>query len=461
MARRLALAYCEMTNRDVEYVALSRDTSEADLKQRREIREGSSVFEDQCAVRAAVEGRVLLLEGIEKAERNVLPVLNNLLENREMQLEDGRFLMSPWRYDALAATHSPAEMEDRALVRVDERFRVVALGLPVPRYPGNPLDPPLRSRFQARDIRGSAARHATVRSQLEAAAAECGADPAVAAEPLAAILGTVRELNRAADTAQTTGGHVIEPSPEALSRAVRMASHAPDGALERLLELVYPYRHCSATSSTELIESAVRRFCADAPTAEVDSISATPVDRGGEHVRVAEITTRFSDGVERSVEVPAGGLPLLPHGALTRSQLGVLSRMMLSHMSTDICLVGPRGVGKSVLVNRFAELLGYEVQPVMVHKDMSARDLLQQRDTLDNGDTVRFTPAFWPCALLPSPFIVPITTLKMSYTRVGALERYTRRNVRFVRFHGECRRDASTARILTKASPRVYHSLRS
>ncbi|KAH9643452.1 hypothetical protein HF086_002571 [Spodoptera exigua] len=55
----------------------------------------------QSAVRAAVEGRVLVLEGIEKAERNVLPVLNNLLENREMHLEDGRFLVPASRYDKL------------------------------------------------------------------------------------------------------------------------------------------------------------------------------------------------------------------------------------------------------------------------------------------------------------------------------------------------------------------------
>lgn len=55
----------------------------------------------QCAVRAATEGRILVLEGLEKAERNVLPVLNNLLENREMQLEDRRFLMSAQRYDKL------------------------------------------------------------------------------------------------------------------------------------------------------------------------------------------------------------------------------------------------------------------------------------------------------------------------------------------------------------------------
>ncbi len=45
----------------------------------------SAEWVDAAAVRAAVEGRILILEGIEKAERNVLPVLNNLLENREIK----------------------------------------------------------------------------------------------------------------------------------------------------------------------------------------------------------------------------------------------------------------------------------------------------------------------------------------------------------------------------------------
>jgi len=38
------------------------------------------------------------------------------------------------------------------LVKVHENFRVIALGLPVPFFKGNPLDPPLRSRFQGRSI---------------------------------------------------------------------------------------------------------------------------------------------------------------------------------------------------------------------------------------------------------------------------------------------------------------------
>lgn len=59
----------------------------------------------QSAVKAAIEGRVLILEGIEKAERNVLPVLNNLLENREMHLEDGRLLIPSSRFDKLLKVH--------------------------------------------------------------------------------------------------------------------------------------------------------------------------------------------------------------------------------------------------------------------------------------------------------------------------------------------------------------------
>ena len=54
----------------------------SDLKQRREITAGDTVFVDQAPVRAALHGRILLLEGVERAERNVLPTLNNLLEVR-------------------------------------------------------------------------------------------------------------------------------------------------------------------------------------------------------------------------------------------------------------------------------------------------------------------------------------------------------------------------------------------
>eukprot|EP00435_Cladocopium_sp_Y103_P026939 s4183_g6.t1 len=105
-------------------------------------------YVDQPPVKAAIHGRVLVLEGIEKAERNVLPLLNNLLENREMSLEDRRFLLSPNRAAELVQQLQGDELAK--LVPVHEDFLVIALGSP---DRGNPLDPPLRSRFAALQLR--------------------------------------------------------------------------------------------------------------------------------------------------------------------------------------------------------------------------------------------------------------------------------------------------------------------
>lgn len=144
--RRVVLQFCKLFKRELEYVGITRDTNEADLKQRREIRDGHVVYVDQPPVRAALHGRVLVLEGMEKAERNVLPLLNNLLENREMALEDRRFLMSPERAEQLKAERYDQADWVNHILPVHQHFIVIAIGLP---ERGNPLDPPLRSRFCA------------------------------------------------------------------------------------------------------------------------------------------------------------------------------------------------------------------------------------------------------------------------------------------------------------------------
>ncbi len=41
----------------------------------------------------------------------MLPVLNNLLENREMHLEDGRLLIPASRYDKLLKEHTQEELD--------------------------------------------------------------------------------------------------------------------------------------------------------------------------------------------------------------------------------------------------------------------------------------------------------------------------------------------------------------
>ena len=56
LRRQIVMRYCELTDREVEYVALSRDTTESDLKQRREILSGTAHYLDQAAVQAAIHG---------------------------------------------------------------------------------------------------------------------------------------------------------------------------------------------------------------------------------------------------------------------------------------------------------------------------------------------------------------------------------------------------------------------
>ncbi|CAE7561118.1 unnamed protein product [Symbiodinium necroappetens] len=146
--RNAALRFAAQTGRETEYIGITRDTTEADLKQRREISNGQLVFHNAPAVEAALKGRLLILEGVQKAERNILPLLNNLLENREMTLEDGSFLMAPGREEEIRSSGG------RQLLPVSRKFLAIAIGLPVPTYPGIALDPPLRSRFAARRVEG-------------------------------------------------------------------------------------------------------------------------------------------------------------------------------------------------------------------------------------------------------------------------------------------------------------------
>ncbi len=63
------LLYASLLGREVEWVSISRDTSEADLKQRKEFSNDRTMYVNQAPVRAALNGSLLILEGLEKAER--------------------------------------------------------------------------------------------------------------------------------------------------------------------------------------------------------------------------------------------------------------------------------------------------------------------------------------------------------------------------------------------------------
>lgn len=61
---------------------------------------------------------------------------------------------------------------------------------------------------------------------------------------------------------------------------------------------------------------------------------------------------------------------------------------MQSYAVGDICLIGPRGSGKSILIAEIARLLHQSIEPMVLYQDMTARDFVQQRTTTPVGDTI-------------------------------------------------------------------------
>eukprot|EP00754_Rhynchopus_humris_P051984 Rhum_TRINITY_DN9858_c0_g2::Rhum_TRINITY_DN9858_c0_g2_i1::g.35676::m.35676 len=398
--RKVAMRYCAVAGREVEHLVVTRDTTEADLKQRKEIvGNGRSVYVDSAPVRAAVHGRVLLVDGIEKAERNVLPTLNNLLENREMQLDDGRFLASPARFDELAAQlGSAAACTARGLVRVSERFRVVALGVPVPAFPGSPLDPPLRSRFQARYI-----------------------DPpppdALAAFPRLAAAALALCSNASGDDAATASAAAQQRSMphlphDGLVRILRLL-HLPAPARPLLgdaLLRAYPANLFADAAARSAAASLIGHFglqtAADAGTPPSPASPPIPPSSTSSPVAAPPVVTGVSFGDGTAVvqfSAPAGGAAAVsvpspcrrPEDASNFVETAGVSRLLAGAVQDlacghDVCVVGEAGSGKSHFVRHLAATLGYgedDVDYVFAYGDMTGRDLLQRRETDLRGNT--------------------------------------------------------------------------
>ncbi|MGH0149692.1 UNVERIFIED_CONTAM: hypothetical protein FKN15_025915 [Acipenser sinensis] len=139
---------------------------------------------------------------------------------------------------------------------------------------------------------------------------------------------------------------------------------------------------CEVTERFELLDSGKHYFPRGIIKVEEKDGSQTPQ---------AAVTVQIASK-EVTFQVPAGTRPLRSHlGGLnfirTPSHDRLLAEMMQSHMVKDMCLIGGKGSGKSVIAKEFSEMLGYNVEPIMLYQDMTARDVLQQRYTLPNGDT--------------------------------------------------------------------------
>ena len=177
---------------------------------------------------------------------------------------------------------------------------------------------------------------------------------------------------------------------ENLPPLVSMLNNVPQMSVMDALLRLYPYKSFLPEEGCQSVEDTVANFSIPRDEGKqvlaVDSVLAS-----SEHPGRAQVTVSVNGRQSGPIEVPAG-----PHPSVADSGEFVatpyhdmfLAEVMLSHSVKDFCIIGPKGCGKSVVLQRLADLLGYEVEPIMLYQDMTARDLLQQRTTTETGDTV-------------------------------------------------------------------------
>ncbi|KAF0027017.1 hypothetical protein F2P81_021754 [Scophthalmus maximus] len=213
------------------------------------------------------------------------------------------------------------------------------------------------------------------------------AGPNVAAERVSQLLSLATTL-----CSQESSDLGLPDFPvDNLLPALHVLNAFPMLSSQQLLHRLYPYNSILGKDGRTAVEGVLSRFeLLDGRRQPVPgailSVSATRETEGR-----ADVTSRVADK-DITFQVPAGTKERRPPNSSpefirTPSHCQLLSEMMQSHMVKDICLIGAKGCGKSVLAREFAEMLGYSIEPVMLYQDMTARDLLQQRCTLPNGDT--------------------------------------------------------------------------
>ncbi|KAK3267900.1 hypothetical protein CYMTET_23568 [Cymbomonas tetramitiformis] len=269
---------------------------------------------------------------------------------------------------------------------------------------GNPLDPPLRSRFQSCVIPAFTPRALIhVLRQLPGAPL-----PPQATHRLLSFVAALKEL--VAARAQSGGTeaqelafkHLPLPGEVGLVAAARAMQLFPGLSTAAAIWRVYPWNlvvfHPEAV---QILNSALH---------ELNSPADTSADSGRAEAEVHElrsITAGASAGSDLQlvlgghggsappweVRVPARcGAAAPRHEAverLTTQQRHTLTGMLQTHaLERDLCLVGARGEGKSEVARAFASVLGYApVETVFLYADMTSRDLFQRRTIGPRGET--------------------------------------------------------------------------
>jgi MoxR-like ATPase len=312
-----------------------------------------------------------------------------------MCLFERRVQVSHRQWQSLTGRYSAAELAAKKIVPVSPQFLVIALGVAVPKYRGFPLDPPLRSRFQCRKI-----DHPSSESEFELLSAVFPSISHAKRVELVKIAATLRAL---ADKGLLSNSLCF--SSESLLRAASLISCFPHmrvrDALTRMLpafaveNLLLPADNGSwsaPNSTSNSWSKAIRDVSADCDSRI--PVHYSPTDYASDSPGSATIFQEGFEPIKLSLRAAPNAATSHFTEAIVQQTMSPSQRILIARVLQDVsagshvAILGPSGCGKSSVLKRVCAVLGMP-RPLIMHlyRDMTSRDLLLRRVSLEDGST--------------------------------------------------------------------------
>lgn len=330
----------------------------------------------------------------------------------ERNLDDGTHIIHQNRYFLLE--DSLKNGSKKKFIPAHRNFRVIAIAAPVPPYTGYPIDPPFRSRFQARfmdPVGALLSLNTSDTTSLDAASTSLY-------DRIQNIVLATQYASESQHAVDASSKSTLHPFPQTaliklrslLSKFPAPSSLSP-GQLAKLMLVLHPgLMHAPFVMwgmlSRQTEEAGLGPLGSPALDGESDHLGLLGyklVDIARESDRTIRVSFAGQSGsTPLSLIVPGGPKPLLEYPwknpellefMVTDRFMGLLTCLLQAHaLGWDLSYVPPvlpstASCSTSTLVHTLGALLGYEIDTVHMYKELGGRELIMRRKVEDGGAT--------------------------------------------------------------------------
>ncbi|CAG8505992.1 1372_t:CDS:10 [Ambispora gerdemannii] len=330
--------------------------SSRDLLQRRGTTfSGDTIWENSPLVKAAINGSLAVMDGIETLSFGTLATLQRLIKEREISLPDGKQLINHERYQNLVQKHGFTSeiLANRGIFPINPTFRIVVLARPVSSgsggsegKPGAWLSPEVSAMFQF-----VAVRLLEYQEETEVLHA---LSPGVNEKSLELLLRFANRLRQ--DTDETIKILSDALSTRQLIRICRRITAFPD-------ESLYDSIHKASLS----------RFL---PSLAKEALEEIMIENGitppNTKPKIEELKIEVFPSVSNPEYLQIGNI---------KQPIAKDSNPLL--VPDNLLLIGNQGVGKNKLVDYFLQLLKLPREYIQLHRDTTVQSLTSTPSIID------------------------------------------------------------------------------